>query len=170
MENQEKDVKGTEQPKEEHIDQPNINDHDRTVFDDMVLSALKCGGIHLTANKSHGKSFMLFSIAQTLQKQPNVRVIGFDGSEAWIYKASMIPVFNIGEHDIISNDLKTTDEFEKYQLRNEQLIKLALDTHKDILFRFKTKKPSKRAFLIRYVTCYLDTQQRAERDRDKTQK
>ena len=145
--------------------QSNIADHDKTVFDDVVFTALKSGGIHLTANKNFGKSFMLFSIVESLQKQESCRVIAFDGSEAWIYKASKIPVYTIGENDIIASNLRKTDEFEKYTLRNENLIKLALSTHKNILFRFKTKKPSKRSFLIRYVTCLLDEQQRTERDR-----
>lgn len=165
MENDQKDTKSTEKPTAE---QPTINDHDKTVFEDMILTALKCGGIHLTANKNFGKSFMLFSITETLQKLENVRCIAFDGSEAWIYKASKIPVYTIGEHDILSNQLNSIEEFEKYSLKNEQLIILALETHKDILFRFKTKKPSKRAFLIRYVTQYLDAKQRKERDRSPT--
>jgi hypothetical protein len=165
MTNPENNQKGTRQNTEnspETANQPSIKDHE--TFENMIISALKNGGIHINANKNFGKSFLLFSICEAIQKEENLRAIAFDGSEAWIYKASKIPVFTIGEHDITSENLSTVDEFERYSLNKKELVNLALETHKDILFRFKTKKPSKRAFLIRYVTQYLDSQQRQERD------
>jgi hypothetical protein len=59
--------------------------------------------------------------------------------------------------------LKSTEEMESYQLTNWHLVKLALETHKDILFRLKTRKPSKRGFFVRTVVNYLDALQRDEK-------
>jgi hypothetical protein len=42
-------------------------------------------------------------------------------------------------------------------------VKLALATEKDILFRLKSRKPSKRGFYVRSIINYLDSLQRAER-------
>lgn len=129
MEKTKIEMKNNNQEKNSETEQTNINDHSKQAFDEMVFTALKCGGIHLTANKNFGKSFMLFSIVETLQKQENIKTVVFDGSEVFLYKASRIPVYTIGENDIIAANLKKTDEFEKYSLKNEQLIKLALNTY-----------------------------------------
>lgn len=58
------------------------------------------------------------------------------------------------------------DTIEKYSLQNWNLVKLCLDTHKDVLFRLKTRKPSKRGFFIRTVINYLDALQREEKTRN----
>ncbi len=108
----------------------------------------------------------MFSIAERLQKQENVRVIAFDGSETWLYSASRIPVFNISEKDILRQDRNSTEEIERYSLENWNLVKLALAKEKDILFRLKTRKPSKRGFFCRTVINFLDAQQRAEKARN----
>ena len=83
----------------------------------------------------------MFAICEKLQRNPNIRNIVFDGSETWLYSASRIPVLTIGDHDILKGNRKTTEDLEKYQLCNENLVKLALKTKKDILFRLKVSKP-----------------------------
>ena len=102
-------------------------------------------------------------MAQTIRNLKNSRVLIFDGSEAWLYGFSKIPTFNISENDITLSVVKTALDIETYTLQNWQLVKLALETHKDLLFRLKTRKPSKRGFFIRQVINYLDAQQRIER-------
>jgi hypothetical protein len=95
----------------------------------------------------------------------NCRVLIFDGSESWLYGYDNIPVFTVQERNIVLiNDVKTTEEIERYELTNWSLIELALRTHKDLLFRLKTRKPSKRGFFIRTTINYLDSLQRAERE------
>ena len=103
-------------------------------------------------------------MAQSLRNLDACRVFIFDGSLAWLYGYSTIPVFSISERDIqLINDVSTTDEIERYELLNWNMVKLALATHKDILFRLKTRKPSKRGFFIRTVINYLDALQRIDR-------
>ncbi len=145
--------------------QSNIQDHGK--FDSFVSEGLRIGS-HVVASKSHGKTRLLFSIAEHLQKQENVRVIAFDGSETWLYSASKIPVFNIGEHDILETSRRKADTIERYSLENWNLVQIALSIHKDILFRLKTRKPSKRGFFCRTVINFLDMQQRAEKARSAT--
>ena len=55
------------------------------------------------------------------------------------------------------------EDIERYELTNRYLIDLALKNYKDILFRLKTCKPSKRGYFTRTVINYLDEQQRNER-------
>jgi hypothetical protein len=141
----------------------NIQDHDKTVFNDMIQTTIKEGGLHICASKGFGKSRLLFSIAQAIRNLENSRVIVFDGSLSWLYSFSKIATFNINEADITLSEVKTIEEIETYTLNNWQLVKLALETHKDLLFRLKTRKPSKRGFFIRTVINYLDQQQRNER-------
>lgn len=148
----------------ENAEQSNINNHSN--FENFIFESLKCGGSHVVASKSHGKSRLLFSVFERLQKESNVRCIAFDGSETWLYCASKVEAFSIGEHDILAVDRTTTDEIERYTLRNWQLVKTALDTHKDILFRLKTRKPSKRGFFVRTIVNYLDALQREEKQRN----
>jgi hypothetical protein len=108
----------------------------------------------------------LFSIAETLIKREDCRTIIFDGSEAWLYNFNGIPVFDIGERDIqnLAKE-KKTDDMERYGLaENGLLFTQALRENKNILFRFKTRKPSKRGFFIQKVVNYLDAQQREERE------
>ncbi len=144
-------------------EQSDIQQHGE--FENLIVQGLKSGGVHVCANKSHGKTRLLFSIAENLMKNESVRVIAFDGSETWLYSASRIPVFNISEKDILAVQKRTTEEIERYSLQNANLVKLALDTNKDILFRLKSRKPSKRGFFIRTVVNYLDSLQRAEKAR-----
>ena len=40
-----------------------------------------------------------------------------------------------------------------------------MSTEKDLLFRLKTRKPSKRGFFIRTVINFLDAQQRTEKEK-----
>lgn len=44
------------------------------------------------------------------------------------------------------------------------MVKLALNNHEDILFRLKTRNPSKRGFFIRTVINHLDAIQREQRE------
>jgi hypothetical protein len=155
MSNENQKSQETEQKK-----QSSIEDH--STFETFVSEGLRIGS-HIVANKSHGKTRLLFSIASQLMPMPNVRVIAFDGSETWLYAFSKIAVFNISEKDIIETSRHSTDTIEKYSLQNWNLVKLALQTHKDILFRLKTRKPSKRGFFIRTVINYLDGLQRQEK-------
>lgn len=145
------------------IEQSNINDHSEKQFSEIAQQGLKSGGIHTVANKSHGKSRLMFSMANHLRNLDTCRVIAFDGSETWIYAFSKMPTFTIGEHDILAQKLRTIEEMEKFTLQNGNLVKLALETHKDILFRLKTRKPSKRGYFVRTVVNYLDALQRTEK-------
>lgn len=125
---------------------------------------LKNGGIHLVSVKGHGKSRLLFGMAKELGQK--ARVIIFDGSETWLYAFDRIPTFTVKERDIVlSNELKTTEEIERYRIKKWNLVKYALSNYKDILFRLKTRKPSKRGFFIRQVVNYLDAIQRESREK-----
>jgi hypothetical protein len=118
--------------------------------------------LHLVASKGHGKTRFLFSIADYIRTLENSRIIAFDGSLAWLYNFSQIPTFNINEADITAKDTRHTLEFEHFNLNNWQLVQTALNSHDDLLFRLKTKKPSKRGFFIRTVINYLDDIQRQQ--------
>lgn len=138
-----------------------MNQHSEKQFQSIVEHGLVEGGIHVNASKNHGKTRLLFSMAQKLREKDNVRVLAFDGSEAWLYGFSKIPTFSISERDIqLINDVSTTEDIERYELTNWELVKYALSTHKDLLFRLKTRKPSKRGFFIRTVINHLDLIQR----------
>ncbi len=134
----------------------------------MVNEGLRCGGLHLVSSKGHGKSFLMFAIADYVRSLPDSRVIIFDGSEAFLYKYSQIPVFNVNECDISTTSQKHTLEFEHYSLNNWQLVKTALENHQDILFRLKSRKPSKRGYFIRTVINHLDEIQRQQREINET--
>jgi hypothetical protein len=145
-------------------EQSNIKNHSENKFQSLVKHGLVEGGIHVNASKNHGKTRLLFSMAQSLRNLDTCRVLIFDGSEAWLYGFSKIPTFSISERDIqLINDVATTEDIERYQLTNWELVKLALSSEKDILFRLKTRKPSKRGFFIRTVINYLDALQRQNR-------
>jgi hypothetical protein len=63
-------------------EQSNINSHSENVnFEDFIMQGLRCGGVHIVASKSHGKSRLMFSMFSKLQEQENVRCIAFDCSE-----------------------------------------------------------------------------------------
>ncbi|MGA2523606.1 MAG: hypothetical protein ABSF65_05575 [Candidatus Bathyarchaeia archaeon] len=141
----------------------NIDNHDKTVFNELINQGLREGGIHLTASKGFGKSRLLFSMAAELMKRDSVRTFIFDGSEAWLYGFSRIPTFNINEADIQLSEVKTIQDIETYKLTNWNLVKFALESENNLLFRLKTRKPSKRGFFIRTVINYLDSLQRNER-------
>jgi hypothetical protein len=141
-----------------------IEQHSENKFQQLVEQGLRNGGIHVCASKNHGKTRLLFSMAKELQNG-KARVLIFDGSETWLYAYDKIPVFTIQERDIaLVEDVKTTEEIERYQIKNWNLVKLALESYSDILFRLKTRKPSKRGFFVRTVIDYLDEQQRTERE------
>lgn len=145
--------------------QSNINDHSEKQFQRITQQGLKEGGIHVNASKGHGKTRLLFSMAHYLRTLPDCRVIAFDGSEAWLYGFSQVPVFTVGEYDItLAKDIETTEQLERYSLNNWNLVKLALDSDKDLLFRLKSRKPSKRGFFIRTVINYLDAVQREQKE------
>jgi hypothetical protein len=146
--------------------QCNIEDHAN--FKNLVLTGLKNGGLHIVANKAHGKTRLMFSMAQELRRMPNVRVLIFDGSESWLYGFNRIETFTISENDILAAHLRTIEEFEKYQLTNWHLIRLALEKHRSLLFRLKTRKPSKRGYFVRTVVNYLDQIQRQEKEENPT--
>jgi hypothetical protein len=145
--------------------QPNNKSCCSNDFLQMVEHGLKTGGIHIVASKSHGKSRLLFSIARQLRQKS--RVIIFDGSETWIYGFDKISTFTIKERDIVAKRTETTDEIERYRIKNWNLIEFALQNYKHILFRLKTRKPSKRGFFIRQVVNYLDAIQRESRQSTK---
>jgi len=143
----------------------NINQHDKKQFSEVISKAIIEGGIHLNASKHHGKTRLLFSMAKHLRSLDNCRVLIFDGSLAWLYGFDKIPVLTIGEHDItLAEKVKTTQEIERYKLQNWEIAKLAIAENKDLLFRLKTRKPSKRGFFVRTVVNYLDRMQRLERE------
>jgi hypothetical protein len=142
----------------------NINFHSDKQFSEVLMHGLKHGGVHCVASKGHGKTRLLFSMAKALRNLENCRVLAFDGSETWLYAFDKIATVNISERDItLVNDVKSTEEIEKYELANWNLIKLALATEKDLLFRLKSRKPTKRGFAVRTIINYLDSQQRAQR-------
>jgi len=153
---------------EQNKNQPNIEAQQQKQFSDMVKQGMKEGGIHLNASKGFGKTRLLFSMAQSIRNLENSRVFIFDGSLAWLYGFSKIPVLNINEEDITLSEVKTIEEIEQYSLNNWQFVKMALQTQRDLLFRLKTRKPSKRGFFIRTVINYLDAQQRAEIEKNLT--
>jgi hypothetical protein len=152
--------KNSQNSNEKQSTQPNIGEHGS--FELMVNDSLRCGGLHLVASKGHGKTRFLFSIADYIRSLENSRIIAFDGSLAWLYNFSQIPVFNICEADITAKDTKHTLEYEHFNLNNWGLVETALNSHDDLLFRLKTKKPSKRGFFIRTVINYLDDIQRQQ--------
>lgn len=170
MENTEKEQKGTQEPTAnsknniepteqsknslETANQCNIGNHEQ--FNNFVSESLRVGS-HIVGSKGSGKTRLLFCTAQELMKQENVRVIAFDGSETWLYSFSRIPVFNISEKDIIAQNRTTSEDLERYELVNWNLVKFCLDGRKDSLFRLKTRKPSKRGFFVRTAINYRCT-------------
>ncbi len=137
--------------------------HDESEFSEVIEHGLRRGGVHLVSVKGHGKTRLLFGMARALRQKS--RVIIFDGSETWLYGFDKIPTMTIKERDItLLGDLKTTDEIERYQIKKWHLVKYALHNYKHILFRLKTRKPSKRGFFIRQVANYLDKLQRQSRE------
>jgi hypothetical protein len=143
--------------------QSNINIHSEKQFQDIVQKGLVDGGIHVNASKGHGKTRLLFNMAQYLRSLSYCRVLIFDGSEAWLYGFSKIPVFTITERDITLAP-QTPEQTEPYVLQNWNLVKLALAKEKDLLFRLKSRKPSNRGFFIRTIINYLDSVQRDQRE------
>lgn len=56
------DGEKTQEKQPKKAEQPNINEHDKQQFENMVNESLRCGGLHLVASKGHGKTRFLFSI------------------------------------------------------------------------------------------------------------
>src|SRR3972149_2196107 len=144
-------------------EQSNMNQHSESEFQRIVQHGLKSGGIHIVANKAHGKTRLMFSMVQELRRLPNCRTIVFDGSETWLYCFNRIETFTVSEHDILAQKLRTIEEFERFTLQNANLVKLALEKHRNLLFRLKTRKPSKRGFFVRQIVNFLDQQQRDQK-------
>jgi len=156
-----KKPKRGEKSKMENTNKVNMENHSK-IFDSLIQTAIsENSSYHICASKGFGKSRLLFSMAEALRKYSKVYI--FDGSEAWLYGFSKIPTFNVNENDIQLSEIKTVQDIEQYQLKNWNFVKFALESEKDILFRLKTRKPSKRGFFIRSVVNFLDAQQRAER-------
>lgn len=149
-------------------DKVNIPDHSKSDFQAMIDDCMKNGGLGLTACKGYGKSRFLFNCAHYLQQQPNVRVLIFDGSDSWLYGFNKIPTFNISENDITINQVKTSLDIEQFTFNNWALVKFALRNYKDVLFRLKTKSPSKRGFAVRQIVNFLDDLQRQEKEQSPT--
>lgn len=146
--------------------QSNMNSHSGSKFEAVVSHGLKHGGVHVVAGKGHGKSRFLFSVAKHLREKADCRVLIFDGSETWLYAYDRIPTFTITERDVVlAKELETTEQIERYELKNWNLVKLALASEKDLLFRIKSRKPSKRGFVVRCIINYLDALQREQRAR-----
>jgi hypothetical protein len=82
MTNQEKDANGTENPLAEQPKQHSIANHNN--FNNFVSEGIRIGA-YVISSKGSGKTKLQFCVAQKLQKQPTVRVIGFDGSETWVF-------------------------------------------------------------------------------------
>jgi len=141
----------------------NINSSSESEFSAICEHGLKTGGIHLVSVKGHGKTRLLFGMARSLRQK--ARVLIFDGSLAWLYGFDRIPTITIKERDIVAKKTETIDEIERYKIKNWELVKFALHNYKDILFRLKTRKPSKRGFFIRQVVNYLDAIQRKSREK-----
>jgi hypothetical protein len=149
--------------------QSNINQHSEKRFSEVLNKALVKGGIHANASKGHGKTRLLFSMAKHLRMREDCRVYIFDGSEAWLYGFDRIPVLTITERDItLAEKIRSIEQIERYTLENWELTKLAIAQNKDLLFRLKTRKPSKRGFFVRTVVNYLDRIQREQRATTKT--
>ena len=136
--------------------------HGENTFSEVIEHGLRNGGIHLVSVKGHGKTRLLFGMARALRQK--ARVLIFDGSEAWLYGFDKIPTMTIKERDIVGKKTESIDEIERYKIKNWDLVKFALHNHKHILFRLKTRKPSKRGFFIRQVVNYLDAIQRKSRE------
>jgi hypothetical protein len=117
------------------------------------------------AKKLNSFRALLFSMAKTLRLREDCRVYIFDGSEAWLYGFDRIPVLTVSERDItLAEKIKSIEQIERYTLENWEITKLAIAQNKDLLFRLKTRKPSKRGFFVRTVINYLDNLQRLERE------
>ena len=142
----------------------NIGDHCQTEkFYQIMQYGLKSGGIHVVASKGHGKSRLMFSMARTLQNFCKVYI--FDGSETWLYAYDKIPTFTVEDNTIrLVSDNHTTEDIERYKIENWNLVELALQKYPSLLFRLKTRKPSKRGFFVRTVVNHLDTIQRCSRE------
>jgi hypothetical protein len=147
-------------------EQVNIDSHKKTSFSEVIVDASKTGGLNAVAFKGHGKTRFLFCIASELMKQPNVKVLIWDSSDAWLYGFNKVAVFNVCDNDITAKEKNSSFDMEKYQLNNWQLVKFALDHNKDLLFRMKTRNPRKRAFFVRSIINYLDTLQRQEKEQN----
>jgi len=148
----------------ENQNQPNIDNHSNSEFEAIINLAVKSGGLSLTAMKGWGKTRFLFSMANHLQQQPQTRVLIFDPSDAWLYGYSKIPTCNICEGDITLSEVKTSQDLEVFSFNNWKLVELALNSHKDLLFRLKSKSPSKRGYAIRQIINWLDDKQRLEKE------
>ena len=145
---------------EEHKSTENLG---KTEFQKMIEYTIKNGGVHFVGSKGHGKSRLMFSIARELAKLGRLYI--FDGSETWLYGFDGIPTFTVEDRKIMFLGLNTsTLDIERYSIRNWVMVERALAKYPVLLFRLKTRKPSKRGFFVRQVINYLDGQQRINRE------
>lgn len=107
-------------------------------------------------------------LASKLMKEDNVRSQIFDGSLAWVYAFSKIPYFTIKEHDILETNRRDSNVIEKFEFQNWNLIKLALETYPNILWKINTRQPNRRGFIIRSIINYCDSLQRTEKEESAT--
>jgi len=136
---------------------------EKTEFQKMIEYSVKSGGVHVVASKGHGKSRLMFSMARELAKLGRLYI--FDGSETWLYGFDSIPTFTVEDRKIMFLGLNTsTLDIERYSIRNWVMVERALAKYPVLLFRLKTRKPSKRGFFVRQVINYLDGQQRINRE------
>ena len=130
---------------EENITKENL---EKTEFQKMIEYSVKSGGVHVVASKGHGKSRLMFSMARELTKLGRLYI--FDGSETWLYGYDSIPVFTVKDEQIRLLGLNTsTMDVERYKILNWNMVQLALNRFPVLLFRLKTRKPSKRGFFVR---------------------
>jgi len=139
-----------------------VNMNSSSEIEKMVSFGLTHGGIHVVARKGHGKTRLLFWMAR-ISRKLKAKTIIFDGSETWLYGFDKIPTFTVKERDIVSRKPKTIEEIEHYEVKNWELVQYVLEHYNAVLFRLKTRKPSKRGFFIRKVVNWLDLQQREAR-------
>jgi hypothetical protein len=151
---------------EKTSEKPKEQDHNQNDFQKLIEYGFKSGGAHVVGSKGHGKSRLMFSIARELRRFSKLYI--FDGSETWLYAYDRIPTFTVKEQDIrLLGRNNTVDEIENYMINNFEQVKKALNNYPALLFRLKTRKPSKRGFFIRQVVNYLDTRQREARQTTK---
>jgi len=150
--------------KEKTVEEINIEHLEKTEFQKIIEYSVKSGGVHMVGSKAHGKSRLMFSMARELSKLGRLYI--FDGSETWLYGYDKIPVFTVQDREIKLLGLNTsTMDVERYKILNWNMVQLALNRFPVLLFRLKTRKPSKRGFFVRQVVNYLDDLQRQTREK-----
>jgi hypothetical protein len=166
------DNKEEKQPNTEQNSEKTIIDHSETQiqedkFNNFCSESLRIGAF-IVANKSHGKTKLMQVLASKLIEQPNTRTLIFDGSLAWVYSFSTLPYFTIKERDLLETNRRNANTIEKFEFQNWNLIKLALETYPNILFKIDTRQPNRRGFIIRTIINHCDQLQRTEKENSAT--